>query len=505
MDTGLLGGLLSALTPTYLMFSFVGCLLGTLVGVLPGLGPAATTAILLPLTVYLDPTSALIMMGGIYYGASYGGSITSILVNVPGEASSVTTCLDGFQMTRRGKAGQALAIAAISSFIAGTLGALLISLLAPPLASLGLLFGPPEYCALVVFSLTALVSFSSRSPLKGLTAGLVGVFLATIGLDPLTGQARLTFGNSELLAGVTVTPVLMGMFGIAEVVASAEEGIGRLYEGTMGQMIPRGRELVKSLVAGLRGTGVGFALGLLPGMTPTVCSFVAYDAETRISKTPERFGTGVVEGVAAPEASNNAAAMAGFIPMMALGIPTSATMAIMLAALMMQGLTPGPLLFVDNASFAWTVIGSMYVGNVILVILNLPLVGLWARLSTVPYRYLGPVILAVCFVGAYSVRNSMFDVWIAITFGIIGYGMKKYGWPAAPLVLGTILGPMLERNLRAALQLSGGSPAILFNRPIAAVFMLFAIVLVAISVRSALVQTGKAAPDLSPNADPGTF
>jgi putative tricarboxylic transport membrane protein len=487
MDSGLMMGFLGALSFTNLMYCFVGCVLGTFVGVLPGLGPAATSAILLPLTGYMPPSGAIIMLAGIYYGAMYGGSTTSILVNVPGEASSVPTCLDGFQMTKQGRAGEALAIAAIGSFIAGTFGTIALSFMAPALAGVALKFGPPEYFALVLFSLTALVGFSEGSLLKGLIAGGIGMFLACVGIDPLSGKQRLTFGSVQFTGGMDVIPVLMGLFGVAEVLNSAEEGILQLYKGTLGRMIPRGRELFKGITASLQGTISGFVLGLLPGMIPAVTAFLAYDIEKRISRNPRKFGTGCIEGVAAPEAANNATSMAGFIPLMALGIPTSPTLAIMLAALMMYGLQPGPFLFLHHADFAWSVIASMYIGNVILLILNLPLVGLWARLCLVPYRYIGPLVLGICLVGAFSVRNSMFDVIICVTFGVLGYLMKRRHWPTTPLILGVILGPMLEQSLRQSLELSGGSPVILFTRPISMTLILLTGVLL-IFIRKVLYK-----------------
>jgi putative tricarboxylic transport membrane protein len=483
MGGGLVEGLLGALSFTNLAYCFLGCLLGTIVGVLPGLGPAATSAILLPLTTYMPPAGAIIMLAGIYYGAMYGGSTTSILVNVPGEASSVPTCLDGFQMTKQGRAGEALAIAAIGSFIAGTFGTVALSFLGPALARIGLKFGPPEYFALVVFSLTALVGFSEGSLVRGFTAGVAGLFLSCVGLDPMTGKQRLTFGFVDLAGGVDVIAVLMGLFGVAEVLSSAGEGVLHLYKGALGRLIPRGREMVRGLLGSIQGTVTGFLLGLLPGMIPAVTAFIAYDVQKRISKTPEKFGTGCIEGVAAPEAANNATSQAGFIPLMSLGIPTSPTLAIMLAALMMYGLQPGPFLFLNRPDFAWTVIASMYIGNVILLILNLPLVGLWARLCLIPYRYLGPVILGVCLVGAFSVRNSLFDVGTCAVFGLLGYVMKRRRWPTTPLILGVILGPMLEQSLTQSLELSGGSLMILVTRPIAVALLILTVLLLALARR----------------------
>jgi putative tricarboxylic transport membrane protein len=462
-----------------LFYCFVGCVLGTLVGVLPGLGPASTIAILLPLTMQLDPTGSIIMLCGLCYGAMYGGSTTSILVNIPGEAASVVTCIDGFQMTKQGRAGQALWISGVGSLIAGTFGCIAISLIGPGIAKYALKFGPPEYCGLLLFSMTMLLTLSGgESVLKGTVAGVMGMVLATVGLDAMTGTPRLNFGSIALMRGVELVPVIVGLFGIGEILLAAEEGVQQIYKGKLGKMMPRGHDLKQGLWASVRGTLIGFFPGLIPGMTPALTSFMAYDVERRISKYPERFGKGVIEGVAGPEAANNATAMAGFIPLMTLGIPTGATMAIILGALMIYGLQPGPTLFIQHKTFVWTVVGSMYVGNVLLIVLNLPLVGLWARISLLPYKVLAPIILAVCLVGAYSPRNTMFDVWVALFFGVLGFLMKKRHWPLAPVILGFILGDMFEGALRQSLSISGGSPIIFFTRPIA----LFFIAATAISV-----------------------
>ena len=478
-------GLQNALSPFNLLYCFIGCLLGTVVGVLPGLGPTATMAMLLPLTAYLDPTGAIIMLAGIFYGAMYGGSVTSILLNVPGEASSILTCIDGYQMTKQGRGGEALAIAAIGSFIAGTIAIVVLQLAAPPLADLGLKFGAPEYVALMLFCFTTLVAVSGKSKLRGILTAALGMLIASIGLDPMTGMQRLTFGFTSLMKGFDVIPVLMGLFGIAEILSSANEGLVSIYTGKLGRMIPRGAELAKGLYASLRGTAVGLGLGILPGMMPSVISFVAYDVERRSSKYPEKFGTGVIEGVASVEASNNAASEAGLIPLLSLGLPTNAACALLFASFMMYGLQPGPLLFSQHGDMAWTIIVSMYIGNVILLILNLPLVGIWVRLAMVPYRYLGPITLAICIIGAYSVRNTLFDVWTAIAFGILGYFMKMRDWPAAPLILGFILGPLLEQHFRATLQMSGGSLDIFLSRPIAILFLGLTAFVVIFSFRTA--------------------
>jgi len=474
-------GIMNALSLVNLLYCFIGCTLGTLVGVLPGLGPAATLAILLPITMYLNPMGSIIMLAGLAYGAMYGGSTTSILVNIPGEAASVATGWDGFAMTKKGRGGQALWIAAVGSFIAGTLGIIGMSFIGPGIAKYALKFGPPEYFGLFLLSMTLLISLSGTAILKGLAAGLVGILLAGIGVDPVTGLTRFGFGITGLMRGLDLVSLAIGIYGFAEILVSAEAGIAKIYEGKLGKMMPRGRELTKGLFASLRGTALGFPLGLLPGLNPIISSFLAYDLEKKVSRHPEEFGKGAIEGVAGPEAANNATAQAGFIPLMCLGIPTNPVTAIILAALMLYGLKPGPVFFIQNKDFFWTVVGSMYIGNVMLLILNLPLVGLWARISTIPYRYLAPIILAICTVGAYSSRSAMFDVWVALIAGVIGYAMRKKNWPQAPLLVGFILGDMLEISLRQSLSLGG--PLIFFTRPITVVLLLAVAVLAVVSVR----------------------
>lgn len=462
-----LQGIANVVQPIYLLYCFLGATIGTLVGVLPGLGPAATMAILLPVVVLLDdPTGAIIMLAGLYYGAAYGGSTTSILTNIPGEVSSIPTTFDGFPMTKQGRAGEALWISAVGSFIAGTFGVLMISVLGSGFARFALQFGPPEYLALLTFSLISLITLSGGSISKSIGVAALGMLLASVGPDAISGgQMRFGFGQLFLLRGFDLIPAAVGLFGIGEVLVSAEQGLVRIYSGKIGRMMPRGEELKKGLLACLRGTALGFPLGLLPGMTPPVASFMSYDLERRISKHPERFGTGLIEGVAAPESANNANAQAAFIPLFAFGIPTAPSLAILLAAFMLYGLQPGPLLFATNKTLVWTIIGSMYVGNVMLLLLNLPLVGLWARLSLMPYKYLAPVILGVCVIAAYASRSSMFDVWLAIVFGIAGYFMRKASWPVGPLILGLILGPMLELALSQSLNMGGAG--LLVTRPIA--------------------------------------
>lgn len=477
----LIAGIVNVFAPLNLFYCFLGCVLGTLVGVLPGLGPASTLAILLPVTMYLDQTGSIIMLAGLYYGAAYGGSTTSILVNIPGEVSSVPTTFDGYPMTKQGRAGEALFISAVGSFIAGTMGVLAITFVSHGLAKYALKFGPPEYFALVFFSLTALISFSGSSLIKGLAVGLFGILLATVGTDPVTGTTRFIFGSSSMMRGIELVPLTVGLFGIGEILINADAGIVKIYEGKLGKMIPKREEMKKGLWACLRGTLLGLPLGMLPGFVPAVASFLSYDLEKRISKYPEKFGTGMIEGVAGPESANNATATSNFIPLFAFGIPTGPSPAIILAALMMYGLQPGPILFQANKEFIWTVIGSMYIGNVMLLILNLPLVGLWARISVIPYKYLGPAILAICIIGAYSPRNTLFDVWIAILAGIFGYILRKNNWPLGSFILGFILGPMLEQSLRQALNMGGFS--ILFNRPICIFFYILSIMIPYITLK----------------------
>jgi len=477
----LIQGIMNSLNMLNLFYCFLGCFFGTLVGVLPGLGPASTLSILLPITMYLNPTGSIIMLAGLCYGSQYGGSTTSILVNIPGEAASVATTFDGFPMTKQGRAGEALWIAAVGSFIAGTLGVFAFSIIGPGIAKYAFNFGPPEYFGILFLSLTTLVSLSGASIIKGLGAGLAGILIASIGLDPVTGITRFSLGITAMMRGLDLIPLTIGIFGIGEILVSAEAGIVKIYEGKLGKMMPRGKELKKGLWASLRATVLGFPLGLLPGLSPVVSSFLAYDVEKKISKYPEEFGKGVIEGVAAPEAANNATSQAGFLPLMIFGIPTNPPMAIILAALMLYGLQPGPVFFVQNSEFVWTVIGSMYIGNVMLLILNLPLVGLWARISTIPYKYLAPIILAICVVGAYTPRNTMFDVWVALGAGVMGYIMRKNNWPPAPFLVGFILGPMVEISLRQSLSMGG--PMIFFTRFITVAFLVSAVILVIVSLK----------------------
>jgi putative tricarboxylic transport membrane protein len=487
----LLNGFERAFSPLNLLFCAFGSFAGTIVGILPGIGPTAGIAILLPLLSVLPPEPAIIMLAGIFYGAMYGGSTTAILLNVPGEASSVPTTLDGYQLARQGKPGVALAIAAIGSFVAGTLGVVGLTFFAPPLARQALLFGPPEYFALMVLSLSVIIGLAGKSLVRGLISAIIGFLIAMVGLDPVTGESRLTFGNVHLVGGIDFISVIVGLFAFAEVFSNLEEVKNNIFIEKIGRLMPTRSELRKSFGAMMRGGAIGFFLGLLPGSTATASAFLSYDFERRISKTPEKFGKGALEGVAAPESANNATSSANFIPLLALGIPSSPTIAILFGGLMMYGLQPGPLIFKNHAPFAWTVIASMYIGNVMLLILNLPLVGMWAKMIRVPYHVLGTLIIIFGFIGSYSIRNSFFDVWIAFLFGIIGYLMRKFDYPTSPMVLCLILAPIVETAFRQSLTLTRGNPMIFVSRPISVVLLALALVSTAVAI-IARVRASKA-------------
>lgn len=477
-------GFAVALTPMNLFYVVVGCFMGTLIGVLPGIGPAVSIAILLTVTSGMETVTALIMLAGIYYGSAYGGSTSAILINIPGEAMAVPTTLDGYQLARQGRAGPALGMAAISSFFAGTISIVLLMLLAPPLASFALDFGPPEYFALILLGLTMVVGLAGKSLAKGIISGLLGMMFAMVGLDPLTGQRRFTLGSTDLLAGIDFISVVVGLFAIPEVLSNIEQGATEVYKTRLGSVFPTIQDLKQSAGALVRGSAIGFFIGLLPGAGPAVASFLAYDIEKKSSRHPERFGKGAIEGVAAPEGANNAAIGGGMVPLLTLGIPVTPSLAVLLGAFIMHGIQPGPLLFEQNPQLVWGLIASMYIGNIVLLVLNLPLVGLWAKLCEVPYPLVAPVVLALCFVGSYGVRNNLMDVWIAIACGILGYMMQKYEYPTAPLILGLILSPMLENNLRRSLTISNGSWAIFGTRPISLILLLSAVASAAFSIYS---------------------
>lgn len=479
-----------ALTPVNLLYTLIGTVAGTVIGVLPGIGPVAGVAMLIPFSYGMNPTTAMIMMAGIYYGAMYGGSTTSILLNLPGESSSVMTCLDGYQMARKGRAGAALGMAAFSSFIAGTLSVVGLMLLAPVLAAFALRFGPPEYFALALLGITLVTSLVGKSPVKGLLAGAFGMFLGTVGTDPMSAVERYTFEQAFLADGLSFVSVSVGLFAVAEVLETAERGLKTTsYIEAISNLLPTVQDWIASRWAILRGALIGFVIGVLPGAGATIASMVSYAVEKRCSRYPERFGTGVIEGVAGPEGANNAATGGALVPLLTLGIPGSGTTAVMLGALMIQGLRPGPLLFEKQPEFVWGLIASMYVGNVMLLILNLPLVGVWARLLKVPPRVLLPVILAFSVVGVYTLSNHVGEVWVMLAFGVIGYGMRKVDIPPAPVVLALVLTPLLETALQQSLQMSRGSFSILFTRPVSGTLMGAAALSVMLPLLPALRRT----------------
>jgi len=473
-------GFLVALEPLNLFWCFAGVFLGTVVGVMPGLGPAATIAMLLPLTFKMPPTSALIMLAGIYYGAKYGGSTTAILLNVPGESASVVTCLDGYQMARKGRAGAALGIAAIASFIAGTVGVVALMLVAPPLAKFGLAFSSPEYFALMVLGLAMVVLLAGESLVKALLAMLVGLWIAGMGIDLFSDASRFTFGNSEMLDGVDFVIVAIGVFALSEVFANME----RREEGTMlpvpkglRNLLPTMAELKACRFAFLNGSVVGFIIGVLPGAGSTIASFISYGLEKAVSKHPEKFGTGVPEGVAAPEGANNSETGGALVPLLTLGIPGSGTTAILLAAFVLWGLKPGPLMIQDNPELFWGLVASMYVGNVMLLVLNLPLIPMFAQILKLPSYLLYPIILGISLVGVYTVSSSLFDCYMLAAFGLLGYLMRRLDYPSAPLILGLVLGDAMERALRQSLMMSQGDLSILVSRPISATMLILAVLL----------------------------
>jgi putative tricarboxylic transport membrane protein len=480
------------LQPDNLLFCFAGCLIGTLIGVLPGLGPVATISLLLPSTFHIAPVSAIIMLAGIYYGAMYGGSITSILINIPGEAASVITCLDGYQMARQGRAGPALGISAFGSFIAGTLATIMIMMVAPPLARFALQFGPPEYFGLMFLGLTVVTYLASGSMVKALMMACVGIFLGTIGTDNISGIERFTYRSYTLMDGLGLVPVIMGLFGISEVLLNIDEGAKKeIYKTRIANLLPTLRDWKESILSILRGTFIGFFLGILPGGGAVIASFAAYALEKKISRYPEKFGSGVIEGVAAPEAANNSASQGAFIPLLVLGIPANVVMAILLGALLIHNIKIGPLLIQNHPSLFWGIVGSMYIGNIMLLILNIPLIGIWVKILKIPYPILFPLILLFCLIGVYSVNNNLFEIIIMIVFGIIGYLMKKFGYEGAPLILAFVLSPLMENSLRQSLIMSHGSFSIFFTRSISLLLMVVAFFLLAMPLLPGLKKRPK--------------
>ena len=472
-----------ALQPINLMYCFFGVLVGTLVGVLPGLGPAAAIALLLPTTFKLAPVSATIMLAGIYYGAMYGGSTTSILVNIPGEAASVVTCLDGYQMARKGRAGPALGMSAFGSFIAGTFAVIALTFVGPFLSNLALAFGPPEYFSLMIVGITVLTYLSSGSMIKSLMMAGVGLVLSGVGMDTIAGKYRFTFNVQALLDGVGVVPVAMGLFGISEVLMNLETEIKRdILKTRVKNLFPSVKDWALSAWSIVRGSILGFFLGIIPGGGAVVASFASYAIEKKMSKHPEEFGKGAIQGVAGPEAANNSAAGGSFIPLLTLGIPANPVMAILLGALMIHGLQPGPLLMTNAPDLFWGTIVSMYIGNGMLLVLNLPLIPMWVKVLKVPYWLLYPLILLFCLIGSYSLDNSAADVVMMLAFGILGFLMKKFGYDGAPLILALVLGQKLETSLRRSLIMSHGDFSIFVSRPICLAFLIIAVLLLIIPI-----------------------
>ncbi|WGD31759.1 tripartite tricarboxylate transporter permease [Ancylobacter sp. WKF20] len=464
-----------AFTFQNILYCFLGVLLGTLIGVLPGLGPVPTIAMLLPITFGLPPVAALIMLAGIYYGAQYGGSTTAILINLPGESSSVVTAIDGYQMARQGRAGAALATAALGSFFAGSVATFLLAVFAPPLADLALKFGPPEYFALMVLGLVASVALASGSVIKALAMVVLGILLGLSGQDVYTGTPRFTFDMIELADGIEFVALAMGVFGIGEIVRNLEDEHTRTVMVQKVKGLLLSKEDFKRIIGPvIRGTFLGSFLGILPGGGAILSSFAAYSIEKKISRHPERFGKGAIEGVAGPESANNAGAQTSFIPMLTLGIPSNPVMALMIGALIIQGIVPGPNVVNEQPSLFWGIVASMWIGNFLLVVLNLPLIGIWVRLLTVPYHILFPLIVGFCCIGVYSVNNNNFDVYTMAIFGLIGYVLVKLHCEPAPLLLGFIIGPMLEEYLRRAMLISRGDPLVFISRPISATMLALA-------------------------------
>ena len=478
-----------ALRPDVLLYAFIGCLVGTLVGMLPGIGPLAGVSILLPLTFGLDATKAIVMLAGIYYGSQYGGSTTSILLRIPGEAASVMTCIDGNAMARKGRAGAALCIAAVGSFIAGTFGVIMLTLIAPPLATFALRFGPPEYTALLVLGLIFLAYMSTSSLPRTLLMAAFGLLLGTIGIDVMSGHFRFSFGIAELGDGIGVVPVAVGLFGLGEILATPSRNVpGNVTSPRLRELLPTREEWRQARWPIARGSVLGFFIGIIPGSAHIISSFISYALERKISKTPEEFGKGAVAGVAGPEAANNSASTGAFVPMLALGIPTGPVIAVLMAALLIHGIPPGPTLVNDHPKLFWGFVASMYVGNLMLLVLNLPLVGVFVSILRIPYAYLYPLIIMFCIIGVYEVNHSIVDVWIMLIMGVVGYALKKFNFDPAPLVLGLVIAPIFELSLRQSLIMSGGTWQIFLQRPIALALFVICAGLLALSAYAAFVS-----------------
>jgi putative tricarboxylic transport membrane protein len=475
---GLLQGFQVVLQPVNFIYCFAGVFIGTLIGVLPGIGPIGAMSILLPTTFGVSPVSAIIMLAGIYYGAMYGGSTTSILVNIPGESASVVTCLDGYQMARKGRAGPALGISALGSFIGGTVSIIVLMFIAGPLAKIALKFGPPEYFSLMCLCMTILIYVAKGSVLKAVIMGVVGFMLSTVGLDLTTGKPRFAFGAPTLYDGIGMVPLAMGLFGISEVLTNIEGPLERtIFKSEIKNLLPNLDDWKRSAGPITRGTVIGFLLGILPGAGSIASTFVCYTFEKKISKHPEEFGKGAIEGVAAPETANNAAAGGAFVPLLILGIPPNAVMAVLLGALIIHGVAPGPNLISDHPQIFWGTIASMYLGNAMLLLLNLPLIGMWVKVLKVPYGILMPLILLFCLIGTYSINNNIYDVVIMVVCGIAGYILRKFEYEEAPLILAFILGPMMETAFRRSLIMSNGQLSIFVTRPISLAALIIAVLL----------------------------
>ena len=482
-----------ALQPVNLLYCFIGVFIGTLVGVLPGIGPISALSLLLPVTLAGTPESGIIMLAGIYYGSMYGGSTTSILVNIPGEAASVVTCIDGHEMAKQGRAGPALGMAAMGSFIAGTFSIVALMLVAPLMAKWAVAFGPSEYFALMVLGLTILTFMTQGSMAKSLLMACAGIILGLVGIDQINAVPRLTFERLELLDGIGLVPVIMGLFGVAEILTNLERAHQReIVTAKIGRLMPSKEDWKASAGPLTRGTLLGFFLGILPGGGAVISSFASYAIEKKLSKTPERFGHGAIEGVAGPEAANNSAAGGAFIPLLTLGIPPNPVMAILLGAFIVHNLQPGPLLMTQSPHVFWGIVASMYVGNVMLLVLNMPLIGMWVQVLKVPYNILFPLILLFCVVGVFASGNAVFDVLVMSVFGVLGYLMRKFGYEASPMVLAFVLGPMLENNLRKSLILSQGSFDIFWQRPITATCLAVAILILLVPLLPSLSKKREA-------------
>ncbi len=483
----LLLGFSVALQPDVLLYAFLGCLVGTLVGVLPGVGPLAGISILLPVTFGLDATKAIVMLSGIYYGSQYGGSTTSILMRIPGEASSVMTCIDGYAMAKKGRAGAALAIAAVGSFIAGTFAIIMLTLLAPPLAALALKFGPPEYTALLMLGLIFLAYMSSTSLVRTLAMAATGLIVGCIGIDVMSGQFRYSFDIKELADGIGIVPVAVGLFGLGEILSTpSNKAQAEVMQPKLSEMMPTRQEWGEAAGPIARGSVLGFLVGIVPGSAHIISSFMSYAIERRLAKNPEEFGNGAVAGVAGPESANNAASTGAFVPMLSLGLPTGPVTAVLMAALLIHGVSPGPQLVTEHPKVFWGFVASMYVGNVMLLLLNLPLVGLFVSVLRVRYAYLYPVIIMFCIIGVYEVNHSLIDVWIMLIMGVVGYFLRKFDFDPAPLVLGLVIAPIFELSLRQSLVMSGGDYLIFLTRPFAAVLFAICGLLLVMSMISAI-------------------